>query len=708
MTFKAFIALSTASLALAACSTPPAGPSVAPAAAANDAAAAAVMAAMDAAKTAAGPDWAASLPPVQQPRDFGAWGYDLTAMDKSVRPGDDFDKFASGAWHARTEIPADQSSAGVGWDLFKVTEGQLRTIIMEAPADSQLGALFQSFMDQERVDALGLAPLEPKLAAIRALSDKSAFARHMGTTAGGFGVSLASMFPYADPNDPTVSALFLGSSGLGLPEKDYYFDERFAKERAAYVDYLTRIFTQAGEADPAAAAATVMAFETEIARRYWDVADRRDFGKINNPLPAGKLGEYAPGVDWAALLGGAGVATKRNIIVMDNTAVRDIAALYGETPLATLKLWQIAHTVHQASPYLADEFVQSRFAFLKVLSGASEMRPRWTRGVTLIDSSLGELLGEAYVARHFPPAAKAKMEQLVANLKVAMGARIRSNDWMAEPTKAAALDKLAKMDVMVGYPAKFRDYSALELSASDLLGNVARVNANEWAYERDKIDRPVDKSLFGMTPQTLNAYNGAFENKIVFPAGILQPPYFNLAADDAVNYGAIGAVIGHEIVHGFDDQGRKIDAEGRLHDWWGEDDAKRFEAEAEAFGKQYDKFEVAPGHFVNGKLTMGENIADLAGLRVSLDAYHASLGGKPAPVIDGFTGDQRFFLAFAQAWQAKYRLESMIQQVTTDEHTPDRWRVLGPLPNIDAWYAAFGIGPDSAMYIPPEKRTRIW
>ncbi|HEX5644538.1 MAG TPA: M13 family metallopeptidase [Erythrobacter sp.] len=694
MTFKAFIALSTASLALAACS------------ATQDQAA--VNSASTEAAAAAAPAWAASLPPVQQPRDFGAWGYDLTAMDKSVRPGDDFDTFASGAWHARTEIPADQSSAGVGWDLYKVTEGQLRNIIMEAPADSQLGALFQSFMDESRVNAQGLAPLQPQLAAIRALGDKSDFARHMGATAGGFGVSLASMFPYADPNDPSVSALFLGSGGLGLPEKDYYFDERFAKERAAYIDYLTRIFMQTGEADPAAAATSVMAFETEIARRFWDVADRRDFGKINNPMSLAALAQYAPGVDWAALLAGAGLQPRRDIIVMDNTAVQGIAALYGETPLPTLKLWQIAHTVHQASPYLADEFVQSRFAFLKVLSGTSELRPRWTRGVTLIDGSLGELLGEAYVARHFPPAAKAKMEQLVANLKVAMAARIRGNDWMAETTKTAALEKLAKMDVMVGYPAKFRDYSALELRADDLLGNVSRVNANEWAYQRDKVDQPVDKGLFGMTPQTLNAYNGAFENKIVFPAGILQPPYFNLAADDAVNYGAIGAVIGHEIIHGFDDQGRKIDAEGRLRDWWSEGDAGRFEAEAEDFGKQYDKFEVAPGHFVNGKLTMGENIADLAGLRVALDAYHASLGGKPAPVIDGFTGDQRFFLAFAQAWQAKQRTETLIQQVTTDEHTPDRWRVLGPLPNIDAWYAAFGIGPDSKMYIPPEKRTRIW
>ncbi|WFL76703.1 M13 family metallopeptidase [Altererythrobacter arenosus] len=704
MNLKPILMLSSA-LAMAACTTTPADEDVASTGAAP---AEVALAATTNTATTASANWAENLPPAQQPRDFGAWGYDTSAMDSSVNPGDDFDSFASGAWKARTEIPSDQSSAGVSWDIYKVTEGQLRTIIMDAPADSQLGALFQSFMDEDRVNALGLEPLRPRLDAIRAAADKSAFSRLMGETAGTFGGSLAGMFPYADPNEPTVSSLFVGAGGLGLPEKDYYFDDRFAKERNAYVAYLTRIFTQAGQADPAAAAATVMGFETEIARRYWEVADRRDFAKINNPMSLAELGEYAPGIDWPALLAGAGVATSRDIIVMDNTAVRDIAALYAETPLDTLKLWQIARTVDQASPYLADEFVQSRFAFQKVLSGTNELRPRWTRGVQLIDGSLGELLGATYVAKHFPPAAKAKMESMVANLKDAMAVRINTNDWMAPETRTAALEKLAKMDVMVGYPAKFRDYSALELSADDLLGNVARVNLNEWAYQRDKIDQPVDKGLWGMTPQTLNAYNGAFENKIVFPAGILQPPMFSMSADDAVNYGAIGAVIGHEITHGFDDQGRKIDAEGKLRDWWTEGDGKRFEAKAADLGKQYDKFEAAPGHFIKGQQTMGENIADLAGLRVSLDAYRASLGGKEAPVIDGMTGEQRFFLAFAQAWQRKARDEAVIQQVTTGVHSPARFRVLGPLRNIDAWYDAFGITEGSTMYLPPEKRVQIW
>jgi len=696
VTIKTLSTLSAAALALAACTA-----DQSTLASASDTAVAA-------AEGPAQPVWTADLPPVQQPRDFGSWGYDDTAMDKSVRPGDDFYRYVNGAWEDRTEIPADQSSTGIGWDIYKLTEGQLRSIITEAPTDSQLGAVFASFMDEARVNALGLSPLEPQLTAIRAIADKTAFARQMGSTTSTFGGSIAGMFVFADPNEPQTSSLYISSSGLGLPEKDYYFKDSFAKEREAYLAYLTRIFTQTGETDPEAAAASVMAFETEVARRYWDVADRQDLSKINNPMTLAALEQYAPGVDWAALLDGAGITPRRAMIVMDNTAIRDIAELYSETPLDTLKLWQIARTVHQASPYLSDEFVQSRFEYLKVLSGTSKLRLRWTRAVGLVDGSLGELLGEAYVARYFPPEAKAKMEELIANLKSALAVRIRNNEWMADSTKAAALEKLGRMDVLVGYPDKFRDYSSLVLRADDLFGNVERVSANEWAYERAKIDQPVDRGLWGMNPQTVNAYNGAFENKIVFPAAILQSPYFSLSADDAANYGGIGATIGHEITHGFDDQGSKIDADGKLKDWWTEGDSERFEAKIAEFGKQYDAFEVAPGYFVNGELTMGENIADMAGLRVSLDAYHASLGGKEAPVIDGLTGDQRFFLAYAQSYQAKQRPESTINQVTTDEHTPDRWRVLGPLPNIDEWYAAFGIGPDSAMYIPPEKRVRIW
>lgn len=629
-------------------------------------------------------------------------------MDASVQPGDDFDRYASGAWHARTEIPADQSSAGASWDLYKVTEGQLRAIILESEPDSQIATLFASFMDQTRVDALGLDPLRPTLERGDAVVNKHAFARMMGEAKQAFGGSLVEMFTFADPNEPEVTSLFISASGLGLPEKDYYFEERFANEREAYMFYLTRILAASGEADPAGAAKSVFEFETQVAERFWKIADRRDLAKINNPMTLAELQAYAPGIEWSALLAGAQITTSRKIIVTEDTALRAIAALYAETPLETLKLWNKAQTIDKASPYLSDDFVQSRFAYRSVLSGTKELRPRWTRGLQLIDTALGELLGQAYMTRHFPPEAKTKMQAMVADLKAAMAERIKGNDWMAADTKAAALDKLALMDVMVGYPDKFRDYTALDVRSDDLLGNVARINANEWAYQVSKLDQPVDKSLWWMTPQTLNAYNGAFENKIVFPAGILQPPFFSLTADDAVNYGAIGAIIGHEITHGFDDQGRKIDAQGRLRDWWSAGDAERFETKIGDLAEQYDAFEVVPGHFINGKLTMGENIADLAGLQIAFDAYRASRGGNAAPVIEGLTGDQRFFLAYAQAWQDKQRDASTIQQVTTDEHSPARWRVLGPLPNLDSWYAAFGVGPDSAMYIPPEKRVKIW
>lgn len=342
------------------------------------------------------------------------------------------------------------------------------------------------------------------------------------------------------------------------------------------------------------------------------------------------------------------------------------------------------------------------------MSGVAELRPRWKRGLRLVDGSLGELVGETYAHAYFPPSAKAEMEKLVANLKLAMADRIRANDWMAPATKEAALAKLARMDVMVGYPDKWRDYSGLKIDPADLYGNVERSAAFEYAYLLSDLGKPVDRKKWAMNPQEVNAYNGGLENKIVFPAGILQAPFFSESVDDAVNYGAIGAVIGHEIVHGFDDQGRKIDAEGAVRDWWTAEDAARFEAQAKGFGAQYATYEAAPGAFINPELTMGENIADLGGLEIAYDAYHRSLGGKEAPVIDGLTGDQRFFLAFAQAWRNKARDDAIKQQVASDEHSPSRWRIIGPLRNVDAWYKAFDVPADAKYYLKPEARTRIW
>ena len=639
---------------------------------------------------------------------FGKWGVDLDARDTSVKPGDDFDKYANGAWFARTEIPSDQSSAGVGFDVYNLTQRQLRDVVAGAPATSQVGGLYQSFMDEARVDALGDAPLKADIAAVAAIADKSAMARFMGATQAGFGSTVVGGGPYADTADPTVNVLWLGQAGIGLPDRDYYLTDRFKPQRDAYRAYIARTMKMVGNADPEKAADAIMAFETEIAKVSWTVADRRDVGKINNPMSSDELTAYAPGLDWSAWLAGAGIAPQKRMIVTEKTAIRDIAALFGATPLDTIKLWQTFHVADDAAPYLAKPFVDSRFEYSKALSGVSELRPRWKRGLTLVDGSLGELVGETYSAKYFPASAKAKMEMLVTNLKLAMGDRIRTSSWMAAPTKEAALAKLTKMDVMVGYPDKWRDYSALKIDPTDLYGNVKRSSVFEYAYALGDLNKPVDRKKWAMNPQEVNAYNGGLENKIVFPAGILQAPYFSESVDDAVNYGAIGAVIGHEIIHGFDDQGRKIDAEGAVRDWWTPEDAAKFDAAAKAFGAQYATYEAAPGSFINPDLTMGENIADLAGLEVAYDAYRRSLGGKPAPVIDGLTGDQRFFLAFAQAWRSKQREDAIKQQVASQPHSPARWRIIGPVRNVDAWYKAFNIQAGAKYYLKPEERTKIW
>lgn len=643
-----------------------------------------------------------------KPLTFGSWGVDLSARDTSVKPGDDFDKYANGAWFARTEIPADQASAGVDYDVYNLTQRQLRQLVTGAPATSQVGGLYQSFMDEKRVAQLGTKPLMADIAAVAAIKDKSEMARFMGASQGSFGASIVGGGPYADPDTPTVNVLWLGQGGIGLPDRDYYLNDSFKPQREAYRAYIVRTMKMIGNPDPEKAADAVLAFETEIAKVSWAIAERRDLGKINNPMSSEALAAYAPGLDWNAWFAGAEIPAQKRIIVNENTAIRDIAALYGKTPLDTLKLWQEFHVADNAANYLSGDWVDSRFEFSKALSGVTEMRPRWKRGLRLVDSSLGELVGEEYAKQYFPPSAKAKMETLVANLKLAMGDRIRGNSWMAPATKEAALAKLNKMDVMVGYPDKWRDYSGLKIDPADLYGNVKRSAAFEYAYQLADLDKPVDRKKWSMNPQEVNAYNGGLENKIVFPAGILQAPYFSETVDDAVNYGAIGAVIGHEISHGFDDQGRKIDASGAVRDWWTKEDAARFEAQAKGFGAQYATYEAAPGAFINPDLTMGENLADLAGLEVAYDAYHRSLNGKEAPVIDGLTGDQRFFLAFAQAWRDKAREDATKQQVASDPHSPARWRIIGPLRNVDAWYKAFNVAPGAKYYLKPEDRTRIW
>jgi putative endopeptidase len=643
----------------------------------------------------------------QPPVRFGAWGVDLTAMDRTAKPGDDFDQFVNGGWKHRTEIPADQPSTGVGYDVFNRSQAQIRTIIEQAPATSQLGGMYRSFMNEAAVESSDNKPLLADLKRVAALPDKAAFVRYMGETNGAFGLTLIGAGVAPDPANPSINTLFLGQAGLGLPDRDYYLTATFKPQLDAYHAYIERTLRMIDDPDPTRHADAVIAFETAVAKVSWPAADRRDIDKLNNPMSIAELQTFAPGLDWNAYLTGSAIAKRDHAIVAEKTAIRDIAALYDSTPLATLKLWEAFHVADQAAPYLSKRFVDSRFTYTKTLSGVTELRPRWKRGATLIDGTLGELLGRAYVDTYFPPSSKAMMNDLVANLKTAMATRIQHSDWMSPETKAAALEKLSKMDVMVGYPDKWRDYSALKIDPADLYGNVQRSNRFEWEYQLSDLGKPVDRKKWGMTPQTVDAYNGGLENKIVFPAGILQAPFFDPKADPAVNYGAIGAIIGHEISHGFDDQGRKIDATGAVRDWWTKADADRFNAQAKRFGAQYDSYEPVPGMHINGELTMGENIADFAGVLVAHDAYRASLKGAAAPAIDGFSGDQRFYLAFGQAWRAKQREDAQRNQMTSDPHSPARFRIIGPLRNDDGWYEAFSI-TGGKFYLKPEDRTRIW
>ena len=646
---------------------------------------------------------------------FGAWGFDLAGRDTSVKPGDDFNEYANGTYLRTTEIPADKSRFGPFDVLYENAQSQLKSIIETSAANPanenarKVGALYASFMDETKIEQLGATPLAADLAAVKAVTDHAGMARLMGESHSGFGGSLFGIDVFEDLKNPNLNSAYLGQGSLGLPDRDYYLKPDFAAQREAYLAYLTTTLTAIGWADPAKTAADILAFETKVADKQWTTVERRQIDKLYNPAKASDLATLAPGFDWAGFLAGAQVSDVDTLVLMENTAIPAIAQVFADTPIETLKAWQAFNVVDQASPYLSKAFVDARFDFRgKTLRGQPENRPRWNRGVALVDGQLGEVLAQEYVRLHFPASSKAQMEALVGNIRDAMTERLKTLDWMSEPTREQALYKMSKFGVKIGYPDKWRSYDGLELKADDLYGNVERSSAFEWAYKRGKIGKPVDPLEWGMTPQTVNAYYNPPRNEIVFPAAILQAPFFDPNADPAVNYGGIGAVIGHEITHGFDDQGRKSDGDGVLRDWWTPEDAARFEARAKVLGDIYDKLEPIPGVHVNGDLTMGENIADLGGLLLALDAYHKSLNGQPAPVIDGLTGDQRVFLGWAQVWREKSREAALKEQLTTDPHSPGRVRAATSPRNIDAWYAAFGVSPDQKEYIAPEARARIW
>ncbi|CAN5269583.1 M13 family metallopeptidase [soil metagenome] len=647
---------------------------------------------------------------------IGAWGFDPSTMDRSEPAGKDFYRFASGEWQDATTIPSDRASWSV-WDvIYDEGQQQLKAIIENSaahpessPEAQRIGDFYASYLDEATVNALGAKPLEPGLAEIRAATTRTDIARLMGETFGKPGMSLFSLSVFEDLKDPDTNSAYLGQGGLGLPDRDYYLEASFADKKTAYQAYIAQMLGKIGWADPDKAAADIVALETKIAEKSWTRAQAREIDKVYNPMTLAEVAAYAPGFDWATWAAAAHLPTDAHTIVGEKTAFSELARIFSETDLDTLKAYEAFHLVDQSATVLSSDFVDARFAFRgTVMNGIAENRPRWNRAVRAVDSSLGEALGKEYVRLHFPASSKTAMEALVQNLLAAMTERLKNLDWMSPETKEQALYKIAHFGVKVGYPDEWRSYDGLVIRPGDLYGNTERAGAFEWAFQVSKLGKPVNPKEWGMTPQTINAYYNPPRNEIVFPAAILQAPFFDPNADPAVNYGGIGAVIGHEITHGFDDQGRKVDGDGVLRDWWTPADATAFEARAAVFGAQYDATFPLPGQHVNGEATMGENIADLGGLLMALDAYHLSLGGKEAPVIDGFTGDQRVFLGWAQVWREKARDAALQQQLATDPHSPAAVRATVPLKNIEAWYAAFGVKPGDEQYVAPAARAVIW
>jgi putative endopeptidase len=655
---------------------------------------------------------------VAAPR-FGSWGLDLTAMDRSVKPGASFNRYANGVGIDRLVIPADRTSWGSFIALRELSENRIQALIQEQAANpaaagdaKKIADFYKSFMDEARVEQLDAKPLQADLKAVQAAGTKPQLARLMGASFTGFGRSFFGAGVNEDAKRAGVNVVGLSQSGLGMPDREYYLAPSFAEKKAAYLAYVEQMLGMAGWPNARARAAEIVALETKIAEAHWTRAESRNRDKTYNPYTLAELNAFAPQFPWTAFFDGAGLSKADRVIVSQNTAFPKIAQIFADTPVATLQAWEAFHVADTAAPYLSKRFVEANWKFRQnVLAGQPEQRSRLKRAVVATDSALGEPLGRLYTARYFGPESKAKMEALVADLKTALKARIDKLEWMSPATKVQAQDKLAKFNVNIGYSPLVRDFAGLKVDAGDLYGNVKRSQAFDWAWVSGRLGRAVDPNDWGRPPQTVNARYRFSPNDITFPAAILQPPFFDPDADPAVNYGAIGGVIGHEISHGFDDQGRKSDGDGVLRDWWTAEDAAKFQAQADRLGAQYDSYAplaADPTLKVNGKLTMGENIGDLGGLLTALDAYRLSLKGKPAPAIDGLTGDQRVFLGWAQVWRSKMRDEATRQQVVTDPHSPAMFRVDGVVRNVDAWYEAFGVKPGDPLYLPPEQRVRIW
>ena len=648
-------------------------------------------------------------------------GINLSNLKSSVRPEDDLYRHVNGSWIDQAIIPNDRSSDGAFYALYQQAEAQVREIIEEAAASNsapgsisaKIGDLYRSFMDEARIDLLGIAPISKDFTRALSITNSQDFFQALGEfEARGLG-GLFYQYITTDNMDSNTNIAYIGQSGLSLPDEAYYREEEFAEIRSALLLHIEKMFNLAKIENAPEHAKRILVLETQIAACHWDAVRDRDATLTYNKMSYSELLTCAPGFDWDLWISASGTPKKvlESCVVRQPSFFTGVGELLKNFDAAAWSSWLAWHLLSGAASYLSSDFVSENFAFYgTTLSGTPELKARWKRGVGLVEGSLGEAVGQVYVDRHFPPEAKVRMVELVANLIEAYRVDIAALDWMTPETKAKAFEKLAKFTPKIGYPEKWRDYSKLEIVADDLMGNLERITKFNQEYEFAKIGAPVDRSEWLMTPQTVNAYYNPGMNEIVFPAAILQPPFFDLAADDAANYGGIGAVIGHEIGHGFDDQGSKYDGDGNLKNWWTDSDRSEFEKRANKLIAQYEELHPleAPEVHVNGALTIGENIGDLGGLTIAIKAYELSLKGKVAPVIDGLTGEQRLFMGWAQCWRQKMRPEEVRRRVATDPHSPDEFRCNQVVRNLDEFYRAFNVKESDALYLPENERVRIW
>ena len=663
------------------------------------------------------PKAAAPGAPAGTPAEIPPWGLDLRMRDTAVKPGDDFYRYADGHWLDTHQIPADRTRWSSFDELDERSQQQVLSIVQALPADApegsnaqKVGDYYRAFIDSAAIEQKGLAPARAGLDAIAAAKNHHDLTRLMGRVDLGLKAPLRLAIAI-DQKNPDRYMVVLTQSGLGLPDRDYYLkdDAVYTALRAKYVAHIGRMLSLAGEPNTAAQAQSILEVETRIAKLHWAAAKRRERDLTYNPRTRPELEQMAPGFFWETLLATEGVDVQPQFVVRELDAVESLAQLFLQVPVDTWRSYFKYHYLVSVAALLPRAFDEESFDFYRrTLNGQQQQRERSKRAVEALDSDLGEAVGALYVERFFPASSREQVRALVENLRASYAERIQHLSWMTPATKKVALEKLAAFHPKLGYPDKWRDYSALSIVKSDAFGNSVRANVFEWHRQVERLGNPTDRAEWGMTPQTINAYYNPTFNEVVFPAAILQPPFFDPHADPAVNYGGIGAVIGHEMGHGFDDQGSKSDARGVLHTWWEAADTAAFKQRTDSLAAQYDQFEALPALKVNGRLTLGENIGDLGGVSVALEAYHRSLGGQPAPVRDGLTGEQRFFLSFAQIWHSLDRDEALRSQVLSNPHSPPRFRVNGVVRNIDAWYSAFDVQPGDKLYLAPDERVRIW